>query len=148
VSIAIYEGDFDDLSGGVVFSWFISNPRGPTALVRFVEVADITASARLRCDHPQKPGFGISRRDHPGAHPALRHAAAEPALYRRHARQEAGRPGRKESNCHRGAQPVGSKAVVEGEWLRPKSGASRKKQHGGSYGHRELAVARLGRRLR
>ena len=31
MSIAIYEGDFDDLSGGVVFSWFISNPRGPTA---------------------------------------------------------------------------------------------------------------------
>ena len=28
--IAIYAGDFDDLSGGVVFSWFISNPQGPT----------------------------------------------------------------------------------------------------------------------
>jgi len=55
-------------------------------LVGFVEVADTTASARLRCDHPQKPGLGISRRDHPGAHPALRHAAAEPALYRRYAR--------------------------------------------------------------
>src|SRR6476620_7760760 len=36
---------------------------------------------RLRlCDHSQKPGFGLSRRDHPGAHPALRHTAAEPAL--------------------------------------------------------------------
>ena len=34
------------------------------------------------------------------------------------------------------------------EWLRPKSAASRKKQHGGSYGHRGLAVARLDRRLR
>ena len=56
--------------------------------VGFVEVADTTAGARLRCDHPQKPGLGVSRRDHPGAHPALRHAAAEPALYRRHARQE------------------------------------------------------------
>jgi hypothetical protein len=41
VSIAIYEGDFDDLSGGVVCSWFISNPRGPTAFaVGFVEVGD------------------------------------------------------------------------------------------------------------
>ena len=47
--IAIYEGDFDDLSGGVVFSWFISNPgeaRRPS--VGFVEVADTTAGARLR----------------------------------------------------------------------------------------------------
>ena len=83
-------------------------------LVGFVEVADITASARLRCDHPQKPGFGISRRDHPGAHPALRHAAAEPALYRRHAWQEAGRTGRtEEGGRHRSAQRVGSEAVVE-----------------------------------
>jgi hypothetical protein len=41
VSIAIYEGDFYDLSGGVVCSWFISNPRGPTAFaVGFVEMAD------------------------------------------------------------------------------------------------------------
>jgi hypothetical protein len=41
VSIAIYEGDFDGLSGGVVSSWFISNPRGPTAFsVGFVEVAE------------------------------------------------------------------------------------------------------------
>ena len=31
MSIAIYEGDFDDLSGGVVFSWFIF-PRGPDGL--------------------------------------------------------------------------------------------------------------------
>ena len=41
MSIAIYEGDFDGLSGGVVCSWFISNPRGPTAFaVGFVEMAD------------------------------------------------------------------------------------------------------------
>ena len=43
MSIAIYEGDFDGLSGGVVCSWFISNPRGPTAFaVGFVEVAAAT----------------------------------------------------------------------------------------------------------
>ncbi len=46
MSIAIYEGDFDDLSGGVVCSWFISNPRGPTAFaVGFVEVADMPRTA-------------------------------------------------------------------------------------------------------
>ena len=49
MSIAIYEGDFDDLSGGVVFSWFISNPRGPTAFaVGFVEVADMPWSLFYR----------------------------------------------------------------------------------------------------
>src|SRR4029077_10086474 len=72
--------------------------------------------APLRRDHPQKPGLRISRRDHPGAHPALRHAAAEPALYRRHARQEAGRTGRTEEGGRlRGAQRVGAKAVVEAQ---------------------------------
>ena len=46
----------------------------------------------------------------------LRHAAAEPALYRRHARQEAGRTGRtKEGGRHRGAQRVGAEAVVEAQ---------------------------------
>ena len=35
--------------------------------VGFVEVADTTAGARLRCDHPQKPGLGVCRCDHPGA---------------------------------------------------------------------------------
>ena len=74
------------------------------------------AGARLRGDHSQKPGFGISRRDHPGAHPALRHAAAEPALYRRHARQAAGRAGRaEEGRRHRGAQRLGPAAVVEAQ---------------------------------
>ena len=64
--------------------------------------------------HSQKPGFGISRRDHPGAHPALRHAVAELALYRRHARQEAGRTGRtEEGGRHCGAQRVGAQTLVE-----------------------------------
>ena len=39
----------------------------------------------------------------------------EPALYRRHARQEAGRPGRtEEGDRHRGTQRVGAEAVVIG----------------------------------
>jgi hypothetical protein len=67
-------------------------------------------------DHPQKPGFGISRRDHSGAHPALRHAGAEPALYRRHTRQKAGRSGRtEEGGRHRGAQRVGAQTLVEAQ---------------------------------
>ena len=72
------------------------------------------AGAGLRRDDPQKPGLGISRRRHPGDDPALRHAAAEPALHRRHARQEAGRAGRpEEGRRHRGAQRLGTAAVVE-----------------------------------
>ena len=52
MSIAIYEGDFDDLSGGVVSSWFISNPRGPMAFaVGFVEVADMPWSLFYRSMH-------------------------------------------------------------------------------------------------
>ena len=52
MSIAIYEGDFDDLSGGVVCSWFISNPRGPTAFaVGFVEVANMPWSLFYRRMH-------------------------------------------------------------------------------------------------
>jgi ATP-dependent DNA helicase RecD-like protein/AAA domain-containing protein len=59
---------------------------------------------------------GSECRDHPGGHPALRHAAAEPALYRRHARQEAGRPGRaEEGGRHRGARRVWAEAVVEAQ---------------------------------
>ena len=52
MSISVYEGDFDDLSGGVVCSWFISNPRGPTAFaVGFVEVADTPWSLFYRRMH-------------------------------------------------------------------------------------------------
>jgi hypothetical protein len=47
---------------------------------------------------------------------ALHHAAAKPALYRRHAGQEAGRAGRPEEGCrHRGLQRVGAAAMVEVE---------------------------------
>ena len=49
--------------------------------------------------------------------PVLTHfAAAEPALYRRHTRQEAGRIGRtEEGGRHRGPQRVGAEAVVEAQ---------------------------------
>ena len=40
------------------------------------------AGAGLRRDDPQEPGIRISRRRHSGPDPALRDAAAEPALYR------------------------------------------------------------------
>ena len=72
------------------------------------------AGAGLRRDHPQEPGLGIPRRGHPGHDPALRHAAAEPALHRRHPRQAAGRAGRpEEGRRHRGAQRLRPAAVVE-----------------------------------
>ena len=59
-------------------------------------------------------GLGISRRGHPGHDAALRDAAAEPSLHRRHTRQAAGRVGRAEEgrrNC--GAQRFGPAALVE-----------------------------------
>ena len=72
------------------------------------------AGAGLRRDHPQEPGLGISRRGHPGPDPALRHAAAESALHRRHPRQAARRPGRpEEGDRHRGSQRFGAATVVK-----------------------------------
>jgi exodeoxyribonuclease V alpha subunit len=44
------------------------------------------AGAGLCRDHPQKPGPGISCRDHPGHDAALRHVATEPSLSWRHTR--------------------------------------------------------------
>jgi hypothetical protein len=64
----------------------------------------------------QEPGLGISRRSDPALDPALRHAAAEPALHRRDPREAVGRAGRpEEGDCHCGAQRVGTAAVVEVE---------------------------------
>jgi len=46
MSIKLYEGDFDDLTGAIFASWFTFNPNGPTACaVGFVETAD-TVSVR------------------------------------------------------------------------------------------------------
>lgn len=64
----------------------------------------------------QKPRLGISRSRHPGLDPALRHAPAEPALHRCHARQEAGRAGGPEEGCrHRRAQRVWAAPMVKAE---------------------------------
>src|SRR5258708_34380196 len=77
------------------------------------------AGARLRNDDPQEPRFEISSRDNSSANSALRHAAAEPSLHRRHTRQAAGRVGRAEAgDRHRGAQRLGPAAVVEA-WRAP-----------------------------
>ena len=81
--------------------------------------------------------------DHPGAHPALRDAAAEPALYRRHARQAAGRAGRaEEGRRHRGAQCVGAEAVVEAQRVAAaKPACLTTVRHGKlSHGRRELSA--------
>ena len=75
-------------------------------------------------DHSQKPGVGISRRDHPSAHAALRHATAQSSLYRRHQGEAARRIGwAKEGHRHCGAQYLRAAAVESklAEWLRPSS---------------------------
>jgi hypothetical protein len=72
------------------------------------------ARAGLRGDHPQKPGIGISRRGHSGHDAALRHAAAESALYRSYPRQKAGRTRRaEEGRRHSSSQCVGTATVVK-----------------------------------
>jgi exodeoxyribonuclease V alpha subunit len=72
------------------------------------------ARPRLRHHDPQEPGLGICSRDNPGADPALRHAAAEPSLYRHHARQAAGRACRaEEGRRYCGAQHLRPAAMVE-----------------------------------
>ena len=54
------------------------------------------------------------RRGYPDHDPALRHAAEEPPLHRRHPRQTARGPGRpEEGGRHRGPQRLGSQALVE-----------------------------------
>ncbi len=74
------------------------------------------AGAGLRCDDPQEPGLGIPGRRDPRADPALRHAAAELALYRSDPRETLGRAGRpEEGRRHRRAQRVRATTVVETE---------------------------------
>jgi hypothetical protein len=113
------------------------------------------AGARLRGDYPQEPGLGISRRDHPYAHSALPHAAAEPSLHRRHTGQAAGCFGRaEEGRRYRGAQCFGPAAVVETERVVASGSASfaanrqGELSHGGSgfsAGSAGAEVARWGR---
>jgi AAA domain/ATP-dependent RecD-like DNA helicase SH3 domain len=62
----------------------------------------------------KEPGLRISRRDHPGPHPALRDAAAKSPLYRRHSRQEARRSRwPEESDRDSGSQRVRPATLVE-----------------------------------
>ena len=59
-------------------------------------------------------GIGISRRDHPGIHSALRHAAAQSPLHRRDEREATRCVGWTEKgHRHCGAQRLGAAAVVE-----------------------------------
>jgi hypothetical protein len=94
--------------------------------VGFVEVADTTASARLRCDHPQKPGLGISRRDHPGAHPALRHAAGTCSIPASRAAKLVVLVGQKQAVAIAVRNVSGRRRWSKlREWLRPKLPVSR-----------------------
>ena len=70
------------------------------------------AGAGLRRDDPQEPGLRISCRRDPRVDAALRDAAAQPALHRRHPGQAAGRAGRpEEGGRHRRSQRLRSAQV-------------------------------------
>ena len=72
------------------------------------------ARAGIRRDDPQKPGLGIPRCRHPGPDAALRHAAAQSALYRDHPWQAPGgdcRPAQGGGN--RREKCLGAAALVE-----------------------------------
>jgi class 3 adenylate cyclase len=74
------------------------------------------AGAGLCRDDPQEPGLRIPRRRDSRVDPALRDAAAQPALYRRHPREAPRRPGRpEEGRRHCRAQRLRPTAVVETE---------------------------------
>ena len=63
-------------------------------------------------DHPQEPGIGVPGGGHPGADAALPHAAAQPAVHRRDARQAPGRAGGPaEGAVPGGAQGLGASVV-------------------------------------
>ena len=62
------------------------------------------AGARLRRQHPQSPGLRVRGGGRAHAHPALRHAPAQPALHRHHPRPQAVRPGR-HPQSHRHGRP-------------------------------------------
>src|SRR5262249_60233568 len=65
-------------------------------------------------DHSQEPRIGISRRDNPGAHPALPNATAKSSLHWGYTRQAAGRVGwAEEGGRHRRAKRLRPKEVVK-----------------------------------
>ena len=62
----------------------------------------------------KEPGLGVSRRRYPRPDAALLDAEAEPALHRGHAREApGGAGGPEEGGRHRGAQRLGTEALVE-----------------------------------
>src|SRR4029077_19880572 len=77
-----YIDDVDPNAGEVVATF-----DGRSVTYGFGEL-DMLVAAYAATSHKSQ-GFGVSRRDHPGAHPALPHATAEPAVHRRHSRQAA-----------------------------------------------------------
>ena len=88
-----------------------SSTDGPS-LMRFGEL-DSLVLAYATTD-PQGPGLRISGGGHPGDDAALPDAAAEPALYRHHAGQAAGRAGRTaKGDRHRRPERRGAAALVE-----------------------------------
>ena len=90
------------------------------------------ADAGLCRDGAQEPGLGVSGRGHPDAHPALRDAAAEPALHRSDSRQAPGGARRpEEGHRHRGPQRRRTQAMVQAgrmvaEPCRPEAPARRR----------------------
>ena len=66
------------------------NRRADRAVPRTGTRLRLRADAGLRRDGAQEPGLGVSGRRHPDAHPALRDAAAKPALHRGDSRQAPG----------------------------------------------------------
>ncbi len=66
------------------------NRRADRAVPRTGTRLRLRADAGLCRDGAQEPGLGVSGRRHPDAHPALRDAAAEPALHRGDSRQAPG----------------------------------------------------------
>ena len=76
------------------------------------------ARASLCRDDPQEPRVRISGGRYPGPDPALHHAAAQSALYRRNPWKAIGCPRRaEEGDCHCCTQRVGQTALVEVEGM-------------------------------
>ena len=102
-----YIGDVDPEAGEVTVSF---DGRAVDLRIRRAR----RSGSGLCRDHPQEPGVRISRRDHPGSHAALPHAAAQPSLHRRDPRQAPRRTGRpEEGGRHRRPQRFEPAPLVE-----------------------------------
>lgn len=90
------------------------------------------SGACLRRDDPQEPGLRIPCGRDPGHDPALRDAAAKPALHRCHPRQEAGGAGRptpghrdRRQKCRRTPPLVQARRVAAGGSVRLQPGSDK-----------------------